>query len=313
MRSLASLKHFFAGKNGNDTRCAAFPRKLSKIFSNEEICAFILLAPCLIGFAVFILIPLIFSFGLSFFEWNLLSKPTFAGFDNYIDVFTDDEFWIVLKNTAVFAFFNTVFAVGIPIVLADILNEKFKFSELFKTLYFIPFITPMTVAALVWSRIFDPHSGLFDFITETGLLFDPKTALFGVIAVSVIKLIGYNTVIILSGYAGISPDLKEAAQTDGANKFNIFFKINLPLLMPVILFALIVTTISSFQVFDTIYLMTGGGPGISTDVLVYRLYKCAFEYFETGKASAIAYVLFAVTATLSVIQYLIVKNAKDSI
>lgn len=314
MKSLSSLQQFLSGKTANklkETLRSIHQSVVSKVSSDEKTGAFILLLPCLAGFAIFIIIPMIFSFGLSFFEWNLLSKPEFIGLNNYFDIFTDKEFWIVLKNTLIFAVLNTIFAVGIPIILADILNEKLKFSELFKTVYFIPFITPMTVAALVWCEIFDPHAGLFDFITKSGLLFDTKTALAAVTAVSVIKLIGYNTVIILSGYVTINPSVKEAARIDGANRANIFTKVTLPLLMPVILFTLIITTISSFQVFDLIYLMTGGGPGISTDVIVYRLYKCAFEYFETGKASAIAYVLFAVTAILSVFQYIATKDAGE--
>ena len=112
--------------------------------------AFLFLLPCLLGCLIFIIIPVFFSFGLSFCDWNLLNKPQFAGIENYRNLLSDAEFFSVFKNTVIYAFFTTVFGVIIPLVLADILNKKFHFSNFFKTAYFIPFITPMLVVALVW-------------------------------------------------------------------------------------------------------------------------------------------------------------------
>lgn len=275
---------------------------------NKE--AFWFLLPCVAGCLVFIIIPVFCSFGLSFFEWDLLTVPKFVGFDNYVELFKEPEFFRVLNNTVVYAVFTTLFAVLIPLFLADILNKKFKFSDLFKTIYFIPFITPMLVVALVWAWIFDPNIGLMNYILRTNIqwLYNPDTAMFAVILVSVVKLIGYNTVMLIGGYAGINASLPEAAKIDGANDFQTFFKVTLPLLSPVIFFVLIITTISSFQVFDLIYLMTQGGPDGATDVLVYWLYKNSFEYFEVGRASATAYVLFVIIAILSLIQWFARKN-----
>lgn len=276
----------------------------------DNITAIFFLLPCLIGTLVFIIIPVFASFGLSFFEWNLLTSPKYAGIANYIALFKEPEFFHVLINTIIFAVFTTIFAVIIPLVLADILNKKFKFSEFFKTAYFIPFITPMLVVALVWQWIFDPNIGFMNFILRTHIqwLYQPITAMIAVIAVSVWKLIGYNTVILLGGYAGINSSLAEAAEIDGADKLQTFFRITLPLLSPVIFFVIIITTISSFQVFDLIYLMTQGGPDGATDVLVYWLYKNAFEYFEIGKASASAYILFIVIVFLSLLQWITRKK-----
>ncbi|MGN0015488.1 MAG: carbohydrate ABC transporter permease, partial [Candidatus Gastranaerophilaceae bacterium] len=222
----------------------------------------------------------------------------------------EPEFFHVLINTIIFAVFTTIFAVIIPLILADILNKKFKFSEFFKTAYFIPFITPMLVVALVWQWIFDPNIGFMNFILRTHIqwLYHPVTAMISVILVSVWKLIGYNTVILLGGYAGINSSLAEAAEIDGADKLQTFFRITLPLLSPVIFFVIIITTISSFQVFDLIYLMTQGGPDGATDVLVYWLYKNAFEYFEIGKASASAYILFTIIVFLSIFQWITRKK-----
>lgn len=281
-----------------------------KFFTDEKSRAWLLVAPCLCGCGVFILIPVVCSFALGFFEWDLLTAPKFVGLDNYFEIFNEPEFLKVLLNTFLFAVANTVFAVAIPVVLADMLNQKLKMSELFKTVYFLPFITPMIVAALIWNWIFDPNIGFMNYLLKTHIewLYDTHTALFAVTLVSVWKLIGYNTVLVLSGYAGINSSLTEAAQTDGASKFQIFTKITLPLLSPVIFFVLTITTVSSFQVFDLIYLMTKGGPESSTDVLVYWLYKNAFEYFEIGHASAAAYVLFVIIAALTAIQWMIRKK-----
>ena len=273
--------------------------------NKDNISAFIFLLPCLIGSLVFIIIPVFCSFGLSFCDWNLLSKPSFIGFDNYISLFSEEEFFSVLKNTVIYAVFTTLFAIIIPLFLAEILNKKFKFSEFFKTAYFIPFITPMLVVALIWAWIFDPNIGFMNFILRTNIqwLYNPDTAMIAVIAVSVWKLIGYNTVMLIGGYAGINSSLSESAKIDGANDFQTYFKIILPLLSPIIFFVVIITTISSFQVFDLIFLMTQGGPDGATDVLVYWLYKNAFEYFEVGRASAAAYILFIIISALSLLQW----------
>ncbi len=280
-----------------------------KKFPDNKI-AFLFLLPCVAGCLVFIIIPVFCSFGLSFFEWDLLSIPKFVGFDNYVELFKEPEFFRVLNNTVIYAVFTTLFAVLIPLFLADILNKKFKFSNLFKTIYFIPFITPMLVVALVWAWIFDPNIGLMNYLLRTNIqwLYNPDTAMFAVILVSVVKLIGYNTVMLIGGYAGINSSLMEASKIDGASAFQTFFKVTLPLLSPVIFFVLIITTISSFQVFDLIYLMTQGGPDGATDVLVYWLYKNSFEYFEIGRASATAYVLFVIIAILSLLQWFARKN-----
>lgn len=280
-----------------------------KNFPDNKI-SFLFLLPCVAGCLIFIIIPVFCSFGLSFFDWDLLSTPKFVGLDNYFELFKEPEFFRVLNNTVIYAVFTTLFAVLIPLFLADILNKKFKFSDLFKTIYFIPFITPMLVVALVWAWIFDPNIGLMNYILRTNIqwLYNPDTAMFAVILVSVVKLIGYNTVMLIGGYAGINSSLPEAAKIDGANAFQTFFKVTLPLLSPVIFFVLIITTISSFQVFDLIYLMTQGGPDGATDVLVYWLYKNSFEYFEIGRASATAYVLFVIIAILSLIQWFARKN-----
>ena len=270
----------------------------------------LLILPALIGTLIFIVIPVVFSFGLSFCEWDLLSDVRFAGLKNYFELLTSPNFALILKNTFVFAISVTLIAVVIPVILAAVLNNKIRGSEFFKTAYFLPFITPMIVIAIIWEWIFDPNFGLLNYLLKTHInwLHDTKTALFALIIVSAWKLIGYNMVILLSGFSTISQNIYESAKIDGASPLNTFFKITLPLLSPTIFFVVIITTISSFQVFDLIYLMTQGGPMDSTNVLVYWIYKNAFEFFNIGAASAGAYILFVIVFVLTVIQWNIRKK-----
>ena len=278
--------------------------RIFKEFAENKI-GLMFILPSLLGCFLFILIPIIASFSLSFTNWNLLSKPVFIGVFNYKELLTSSIFWQIMFNTIIFGMATTVLGTLIPLVLASILNNKVRGTELFKTIYFLPFITPMIVIAMVWEWIFNPTTGLLNYILKTNIewLQNPKTAMIAIIIVSVWKLIGYNLVIFLSGFAAISNTLYEAAKIDGATEYKIFKNITVPLLSPTIFFVLLITTISSFQVFDLIYLMTQGGPENSTNVLVYWLYRNAFEYFNVGKASAIAYILLIFIVILTSLQW----------
>lgn len=274
----------------------------SKCKNNRYGILFVL--PAVIGTFIFIVIPILCSFLLSFTNWNLLGDITFAGFSNYRAVFTEPVFIQILVNTIIYALSVTVFAVIIPLGIAAIINEKICGGEWFKTIYFIPFITPAVVIAIVWSWIFDPNIGAVNSILKTHYtwLFDTHLAMPMLIFVSVWKLIGYNVVLFLTGFSTINSNLYEAAKIDGANEISIFKNITLPLLKPTIYFVTLVTAISSFQVFDLIYVMTSGGPKGATDVIVYSIYKYAFEYFDIGKSCALAYILFAIILILALLQ-----------
>ena len=266
--------------------------------------------PAIAGTLVFILIPVIFSFFLSFCEWDLLSPLKFAGLQNYKTLLTSPSFFMILKNTFVFALSTAFIALVIPVVLAAIINSKIRGSGFFKTAYFLPFITPMIVAAIAWEWIFDPNNGLLNYILKAHInwLYDTHTAMIALIIVSSWKLIGYNMVIFLSGFSAINNNVFEASKIDGANPLQTFFYVTLPLLSPTIFFVLVITIISSFQVFDLIYLMTQGGPLDSTNVLVYWIYKNAFEFFNIGEASAGAYILFLIILLLTALQWKIRKK-----
>ncbi len=278
---------------------------MKKFFYDEKYVAWLFLAPALTGTVIFIIIPILASFYISLLDWNLISAPEFVGFKNYISLFNEKIFWQILSNTIVYAVTTTIFAVIIPLILAVILNEKIKCANLFKTLYFLPFITPMIVLAIVWAWIFDPNYGVFNFIFHSNIkwLYDTRFAMPALIFVSVWKNIGYNMILMLAGLQNIPEEVDEAAKIDGATGISKFLRITCPMLSPTILFVSLITTISSFQVFDLIFLMTQGGPENSTSVLVYSMYKNAFEFFKIGKASAIAYVLFVIILGLSALQW----------
>lgn len=283
---------------------------LDFLANNKIFMSIVFILPALVGTFVFIIIPVFFSFGLSFMDWDLINKARFVGFDNYAKIFSDELFWKILVNTLVYAISTSVFAVIIPLALACILNSKIRGSEFFKTAYFLPFVTPMIVIAVIWQWIFDPNIGILNHVLHLHInwLYDKSFAMPAIIVVSVWKLIGYNMVIFLGGLSALNQSLFEAAKIDGANAIDTFKFVTVPLLSPTIFFVVIITCISSFQIFDLIYLMTQGGPQNSTNVLVYAIYKNAFEYFKVGQASAIAYVLFAIILVLTLVQWQLRKK-----
>ena len=270
----------------------------------NSICGLYFVLPAVIGTFIFIIIPIFCSFALSFTEWDLLNDIKFVGLDNYKEILSQKVFLDIFINTIIYAISVTFFAVLIPLFIASIIYSKIKCAELFKTIYFIPFITPAVVVAIVWSWIFDPNVGLINSVLNTHLnwLYDVRLAMPVLILVSVWKLIGYNVVLFLTGFSTISTNVYEAAKIDGAGRKETFFNITLPLLRPTTYFVTLVTAISSFQVFDLIYVMTEGGPKDSTNVIVYSIYKYAFEYFDIGKSCALAYILFIVIFVLTILQ-----------
>lgn len=282
--------------------------KIKTFFSNNV--GFMFVFPALLGTFIFVIIPTFCSFTLSFADWDLLNDVTFVGLENYKSVLVEKEFLQIFINTLVYAISTTFFAVIIPLCIAAIINSKLRGSEWFKTIYFLPFITPAVVIAIVWGWIFDPNIGLINSVFKTHLtwLFDTRLAMPVLIFVSVWKLIGYNVVLFLTGFSSINQNIYEAAKIDGANGIQTFKQITLPLLKPTTCFVTLVTAISSFQVFDLIYVMTAGGPSDSTNVIVYSIFKYAFEYFDIGKSCALAYILFCVIFILAIAQQYVTRK-----
>lgn len=278
---------------------------------------YLFIAPAFIHLLIFVILPIFAAIYLSFHNWNILnpSRP-FVGLENYKRLWSDELFWMSLKTTLYYTVVSVPIGIVLSLALAMAMKAPLKGIGIFRTAYFLPVITSMIVVSLVWTWMFDPLSGLLNYYLKMlGLrpqawLADPNMAMPSIIILSVWKSLGYNMVIFLAGLQAIPDMYYEAARIDGANAWQQFRRITLPLLRPTTFFILITTLISSFQVFDQVYVMTGGGPANLTKVLVYYIFEVAFHYFEMGYASALSFVLFLFTLVLTALQFKLMS--KDS-
>jgi multiple sugar transport system permease protein len=275
----------------------------------EALWGYLFLLPNILGFLAFNLFPLLFAIGMSFTRWDLISPPTFIGLSNYEKLFLEDEsFRIAIKNTLFFTVLSVPTGTILSLILANILNQKIRGTTFYRTAFFLPVVSSSIAVALVWAWVFNPDFGLVNEILSTfGLprlkwLASSTWALPAVVIVSVWRGIGPSTVIFVAGLQGIPEELYDAAKIDGANARQLFRHITIPMLSPTTFFVIVVSIIGSFQVFDIIYMMTRGGPGRASMVLVYYIYEHAFRWFGMGYAASIAFVLFIVIFVLTLIQ-----------
>lgn len=267
------------------------------------------LLPSLIIIGLFWFLPIFASFALSLTKWRGIGPIRFAGLANYAKIFQTDEFWVALKNTTYYSFVTVPIGLVLALGSALVLNQQLRGRNFFRGVFFFPVIISMVVVALIWSWMFNKDYGIVNtFLTGLGLsatpdwLASPKTALPVIMVMSIWKGFGYGMVIYLAGLQGIPDMYYEAAEIDGASRWKKFWHITLPLLNPTTLFVMVIAFIGSFQVFDQVYIMTEGGPGYSTTVMVNYIYHEAFRRFHMGQACAIAYVLFAIILVLTIIQ-----------
>lgn len=280
---------------------------------------YLFLSPAFIGLALFVLGPMLYAFGLSFFRWDLIRpNARFVGLDNYAAVLSAADFWAALRVTAVYTLGTVPPAMALGLGLAVLLNRRLPLRGLLRTLYFLPSITSIVAVSIVWAWIFHPDFGLLNAaLNAVGLgsrrwLSSPQEALPALMLVAVWRHVGYDMVIFLAGLQAIPTDLLEAASIDGAGAWERFRHVVWPLLAPITLFIAIVSTIESFQVFGSVEALTQGGPAGSTTVLLYHLYEVAFVRFEMGRAAAIAFVLFAVILALTALQLRLGRRHVDA-
>lgn len=269
----------------------------------------VFILPCLLGLLVFTFVPVLMSFGLSFSYWNLLGTPRFVGLENYTQVLADPLFWKTLTNTLIFVVGSLVLEIAVALGVAMLLTTAIQGIGIFRTAFFLPVITPMVSVALVWGWLYDPKFGWLNWIVKSvggepiAWLYDPAWAMLAIILLRVWKDMGYNMVILLAGLQGIPTHLYESAALDGAGAWQRFLRITLPMLSPTLFFVMTVSLINAFQAFDAVYLLTQGGPENSTQVLVYWLFKNAFEFYKVGPASAMAYILFVIILGITLVQW----------
>ncbi|MGI6230605.1 MAG: carbohydrate ABC transporter permease [Tractidigestivibacter sp.] len=271
---------------------------------------YLVIAPALIILAVFWIYP-IFNMGyLSLFKWDLISpKMEFVGLDNFKNLFSDAAFWQTLANTLIYTVFVVGLGVGLGLLIALYLHENTKTNGFLQAVVFSPYVVSLASVALLWLWIMNKDFGLLNSILNVfGIgpvdwLGDTNFALPSLIAISVWKSVGYDSLILVSALQGIPKHLYEAARLDHAGKWATFSKITFPMISPTMFFLVIVDVIASLKVFETIQIMTAGGPQNATNTLVYSLYEYGFQFNKVGTAAAIGVVLLVIIAVFSVIYF----------
>lgn len=271
---------------------------------HESIIAYAFLAPNLVGFIAFFLFPLGFSLVLAFTEWNFLSGLRgirFIGLDNFLEMPGDrwfvDSFW----NTIRFSLFTVPTSLVLGLLAAVAVNEGGTYGpKVIRTMIYMPQMTSLVAVATVWLALFHPTRGPVNNILRSIGIENPPMwiassdwSLISIVIASVWAAVGYQMLIFLAGLQGISHDLYESADIDGANAIQKFFGITIPLLTPTTVFLFMTSMIGSFQVFAQVNLMTQGGPGTSSSVIVFYVWRAAFQFYRMGYASAMAWTLFA--------------------
>lgn len=280
---------------------------------HRRITPWIFILPTVIGLLIFRLIPIFSSFYLSFTEWNLLRKAQFIGLGNYVEMMKSREFLMTLTNTLQFSLVYVVGSMALGLALAVLIDVQIKGISLYRAAIYLPVVTSAVAVGIVWNWILGPTYGIVSNIFESlGLtapywLSDPKLALNTVASLQVWKMSGYYMIIFLAGLQAINKDVLESARIDGANAFQSFFRITLPMLMSTFFFVLTITIIDSFKNFELIYAMTKGGPQNASNTLVYDVYLNAFVFYRVGYASAIAYILLVFVGLLTILNFFIKK------
>ncbi len=276
----------------------------------KRITILLFMLPAAIPLFIFWIYPMIDSIFISFTDWDYISTEyNIVGLDNYKDLLTSEAFYSALKNTFVFMLGTVIPTIIIGLAIAVLLKSKLKGSSIYKAIIFSPWITPTVAISIVWCWIFNPDTGLANYILE--LLNMPKlqwlqssdTAMLSVIIVTVWKQMGWAMIFYITALEKVPKGLYEAAEIDGAGKFNAFKHITLPLISPTTFFLSIILMIDSLKAYDAIRVLTQGGPSGSTRTMLYLYYETAFENFNTGQATAIATMLLLIVALLALIQF----------
>ncbi len=277
---------------------------------------YIFLTPTLIVFSVFVFIPIIYSIWMSLHNWQGLGVPDFIGLDNFIEIFNDNVFWIALRNTLAYAAGVIPLSMGIGLLVALGLNLPLPGRTILRTIYFLPVVVSAVVVGTLSSWIFNDSYGIINAtLRSMGLervywLSSPDTALLTLIITTVWVRLGFCMIVYLAGLQGIPNDLIDAARVDGASAWQQFRFITWPLLRASTFLLLILNVIYSFEAFDLVYVMTGGGPGYSTTVLPVYIYDSAFGVSRYGYANALGIVLMVIIMGFTLFQWRINRQSE---
>jgi len=302
-----------------DRLCARF--RINRLTFSKYCFCYLGLLPIFVVYWILRLEPITRTFVLSFYDWHLVRplKP-FIGLANYRELWSDENFLLALKNTTLFAVFVVGASVVLGLGLAVLLAANLRFTAPYQAIYFLPVIIPMVPMAISWKWIFDARHGVLNYLLSwfgvqpIGWLTSPDVAMWAIIVMSVWKVLGYNMVLLLVGLKSIPAVYYEAASIDGAAGWKMFRRITLPLLRPILLFVIVISTINAYNVFTQVYVMTTGSqaaPGAPLRVLVFDIYQNGFQFFKMGYASAEAVVLTLIILALTLVQLRVLRTEGD--
>lgn len=285
--------------------------------NQRRLTPYIFIAPNMLIFTVFLFFPMLLAIYMSFNQWSLIESPTFIGLGNYVAMFQDPQFWQSLWNTLLYTVGTVPTSMALGLVVAIGLNRALPGRGLMRSIFFMPVVVSGVAVALVGAWIFNDSYGVINnALTAVGLdpvpwLTSQAWAMLSLIVITLWIRVGFNMVVYLAALQSIPPDLYEAAQMDGASGWAQFRNITWPLLSPTTFLLVILNVIYSLHVFDLIFVMTGGGPGFSTTVLVMYLYQAAFQNLQMGYASAMGVVLFVLLLSFTAFQWRITRQGEQ--
>jgi multiple sugar transport system permease protein len=283
--------------------------------------AWYFLAPALVLIGVFFFLPVAASLLLSITDFDIYaiadrSNTRLVGLRNYTDLFGNPVFWAAVRNTFYFALVGGPLTVAVSLAAALLINARVvKYKSLFRTIFFVPFVTTLVAVAIVWKYLYHPQYGLFNYVLSwfgiepVSWLGDAQWAMPSIILMAVWKNFGYNMLIFIAGLQNIPAELYEAAHLDGAGPLRRFWNVTLPMLAPTFLFVGVITMIGYFQLFAEPYVMTGGGPLRATTSLVLLMYEEGFRWWRMGVAAAVAFILFIIILIWTLLQFRLQKEA----
>lgn len=277
----------------------------------EALAGYLFVLPTFIGYTAFVIGPIFAAIGISFTKYNILNPAEFVGVQNYVQLFNDPRLRTVYGNTIVFTLFAVFFNIGVGLLLAVLLNRRMPafLKYIFRAAYFFPVLVALTYSAIIWQFLYQKDTGVANYylqfldVAPIPWLSSRQWVMPSIIIMDVWKNTGFAMLIFLAGLQNIPDMYYEAAQLDGANRWQIFRRITLPLISPTIFFNLIIFMIGALQVFDSIMVLTQGGPGDASRSVVMYIYEKAFRSFQMGYASAVAMTLFAIIMALTLIQF----------
>ena len=284
-------------------------KRVSRLYDSEQRYGYLMISPVVLGFCGLLVFPLLYEVYMSMTDMKLTGAGQFVGLQNYVDLMSDPKYLDSMKNTVVFALGVVPVNIVLAIIFARMLHQKIRGVGLYRTLMFLPYITPVVVWAQVWKLILAGDTGILNNVLSMfgivgrNWLFDMEMTMPVVIANVVLKGVGYNVVIFLSAMMSVPESYYEAAELDGANSVDKFLNVTLPLISPTTFMVIIMTIIGAFKSFANIYNLTKGGPARTTQIIILYIYQKAFREFKFGYAAAASIILFVIILLLTVIQW----------